>query len=220
MPAPTSRGKWRPSSPLRTRSDFQSEAVSMIDPPFRSPRTKLGGLHHLGRMMDKIRCDLAACCRRSIARYLGLSVALDGFLCGFLRVQFADVRQKISEGLSDDEMFEWCFATCLPRIRCNAASGTGFPLNSSGAIWQPPSSKPSNRRTDWRIARISSLPSTSSTSRNAGEPRKKDEYENEKAYCVIGCFASVQKYPIRTVRKTQGVATKAHRRRTDWKTTS
>ena len=85
----------------------------MIDPPFRSPRTKLGGLHHLGRMMDKIRCDLAACCRRSIARYLGLSVALDGFLCGFLRVQFADVRQKISEGLSDDEMLEWCFATGL-----------------------------------------------------------------------------------------------------------
>lgn len=85
----------------------------MIDPPFRSPRTKLGGLHHIGRMLDKIRCDLAGTLPEEYRPNLGLSVGLDGFLCGFLRVQFADVRQKISEGLSDDEMVEWCFATGL-----------------------------------------------------------------------------------------------------------
>ena len=85
----------------------------MIDSPFRSPRTKLGGLHHLGRMLDKIRCDLAGTLPEEYRPNLGLSVGLDGFLCGFLRVQFADVRQKISEGLSDDEMVEWCFATGL-----------------------------------------------------------------------------------------------------------
>ena len=85
----------------------------MIDPPFRSPRTKLGGLHHLGRMLDKIRCDLAGTLPEEYRPNLGLSVGLDGFLCGFLRVQFADVRQKISQGLSDDEMVEWCFATGL-----------------------------------------------------------------------------------------------------------
>ncbi len=85
----------------------------MIDPLFRSPRTKLVGLHHLGRMLDKIRCDLAGTLPEEYRPNLGLSVALDGFICGFLRVQFADVRQKISEGLSDDEMLEWCFATGL-----------------------------------------------------------------------------------------------------------
>jgi len=30
----------------------------MIDPPFRSPRDKVGGLYHFGRMLDKIRLHL------------------------------------------------------------------------------------------------------------------------------------------------------------------
>ncbi|MBE2180488.1 MAG: DUF5069 domain-containing protein [Chthoniobacterales bacterium] len=28
---------------------------TMIDPPFRSPRAKVGGIFHFGRMIDKIR---------------------------------------------------------------------------------------------------------------------------------------------------------------------
>ncbi|MBC8243683.1 MAG: DUF5069 domain-containing protein [Verrucomicrobia bacterium] len=85
----------------------------MIDPPFRSPRAKLGGLHHLGRMLDKLRCDLAGSLPEEYRPNLGLSAGLDGFLCGFLGVKFEDVRQKISEGLSDDEVAEWCFTTGL-----------------------------------------------------------------------------------------------------------
>ena len=98
----------------------------MIDPPFRSPRTKLGGLHHLGRMLDKIRCDLAGTLPEEYRPNLGLSVALDGFICGFLRVQFADVRQKIFEGLSDDEMLEWCFATGLRPNSMQCCIWNGF----------------------------------------------------------------------------------------------
>ena len=98
----------------------------MIDPPFRSPRTKLGGLHHLVRMLDKIRCDLAGTLPEEYRPNLGLSVALDGFICGFLRVQFADVRQKISEGLSDDEMLELCFATGLPPNSMQLRIWNGF----------------------------------------------------------------------------------------------
>ena len=44
---------------------------------------------------------------------LGLSVGLDGFLCGFLGVKFEDIRQKVSEGSSDEELVEWCFANGL-----------------------------------------------------------------------------------------------------------
>ncbi len=38
---------------------------------------------------------------------------MDGFLCGFLGVKFEGVRQKVFEGLSDEELVEWCFANGL-----------------------------------------------------------------------------------------------------------
>ena len=85
----------------------------MIDPPFRSPRAKLGGLHHLGRMLDKIRCDIEGTLPEEYRPNLGLSMGLDGFLCGFLGLKFEDIRQKVTEGLSDEELVEWCFANGL-----------------------------------------------------------------------------------------------------------
>ena len=85
----------------------------MIDSPIRSHRAKLGGLHYLGRLFDKIRSDLAGTLPKEYRENLGLSVGLDGFLCGFLGVKFEDVRQKVFEGLSDEELVEWCFANGL-----------------------------------------------------------------------------------------------------------
>jgi len=85
----------------------------MINPLIRSPRSKLGGLHHLGRMFDKIRCDLAGSLLEEYRPNLGLSAGLDGHLCGFLGFEFNDISQKISERLSDEEMVEWCFTTGL-----------------------------------------------------------------------------------------------------------
>ena len=81
--------------------------------PIRSPRAKLGGLHHFGRMLDKIPSDLAGTLPEDYRENLGLSVGLDGFLCGFLGVKFEDIRQKVSEGSSDEELVEWCFANGL-----------------------------------------------------------------------------------------------------------
>ena len=81
--------------------------------PIRSPRAKLGGLHHFGRMLDKIRSDLAGTLPEDYRENLGLSVGLDGFLCGFLGVKFEDIRQKVSEGSSDEELVEWCLANGL-----------------------------------------------------------------------------------------------------------
>ena len=85
----------------------------MINPLIRSPRSKLGGLHHLGRMFDKIRCDLAGSLPEEYRPNLGMSAGLDGHLCGFLGIEFNDISQKISERLSDEEMVEWCFTTGL-----------------------------------------------------------------------------------------------------------
>ena len=49
----------------------------------RSPYDKtVGGLHHLGRMLDKIRLQVAGKLPEEFHRNYGLSVGLDGQLCG------------------------------------------------------------------------------------------------------------------------------------------
>lgn len=80
----------------------------------RSPYDKtVGGLHHLGRMVDKIRLRQAGTLPEHFHRNYGLSIGLDGQLCGFLGVKFEDVEAKVQAGLADAELAEWIFATGL-----------------------------------------------------------------------------------------------------------
>jgi hypothetical protein len=81
---------------------------------FRSPYDKtLGGLHHLGRMLDKIRLMQAGRLPEDYHRNYGLSIGLDGQLCGFLNVKFEDVAARVQEGGTDAEIAEWIFARGL-----------------------------------------------------------------------------------------------------------
>jgi hypothetical protein len=83
-------------------------------PGLRSPYDKaVGGLHHLGRMLDKIRLKLAGGLPEDFHRNYGLSVGLDGQLCGFLNVKFEDVEARVAAGGTDGEVAEWIFATGL-----------------------------------------------------------------------------------------------------------
>ncbi len=83
-------------------------------PGLRSPYDKTaGGLHHLGRMLDKIRLKLAGQLPEDFQRNYGLSVGLDGQLCGFLNVKFEDVEARVREGGTDAEIVEWIFARGL-----------------------------------------------------------------------------------------------------------
>ena len=87
----------------------------------RSPYDKtVGGLHHLGRMLDKIRLHQAGKLPEDFRRNYGLSIGLDGQLCGFLNVKFADVEAKVSAGGSDAEIAEWIFSTGLRPNRSQA----------------------------------------------------------------------------------------------------
>ncbi len=80
----------------------------------RSPYDKtLGGLHHLGRMLDKMRLMQTSRLPEDFHRNYGLSIGLDGQLCGFLNVKFADVEAKVKAGGSDADIAEWIFATGL-----------------------------------------------------------------------------------------------------------
>jgi hypothetical protein len=83
-------------------------------PGLRSPYDKsVGGLHHFGRMLDKIRLMLAGQLPEDFHRNYGFSLGLDGQLCGFLNVAFADVEARVKEGGTDAEVAEWVFARGL-----------------------------------------------------------------------------------------------------------
>lgn len=87
----------------------------------RSPYEKtLGGLHHLGRMLDKIRLMQAGTLPEHFHRNYGLSIGLDGQLCGFLNVKFEDVETQVKAGRSDAEVTEWIFTTGLRPNRTQA----------------------------------------------------------------------------------------------------
>lgn len=87
----------------------------------RSPYDKtLGGLHHLGRMLDKIRLRQADALPEHFHRNYGLSIGLDGQLCGFLGVKFEEVEAQIKAGHPDPEVTEWIFTTGLRPNRMQA----------------------------------------------------------------------------------------------------
>ena len=77
----------------------------------RSPYDKkAGGLHHLGRMLDKIRLKQADRLPADYVANYGLGVGLDGHLCGFLSVEFKSVEERVIQGGTDDELVEWIFS--------------------------------------------------------------------------------------------------------------
>jgi hypothetical protein len=75
----------------------------------RSPYEKVGGLYHFARMLDKIRLHQAGQLPAEYHPNFGLSVGLDGHLCGFLGVEFAAVCERVRQGGTDAEIAEWCF---------------------------------------------------------------------------------------------------------------
>jgi hypothetical protein len=80
----------------------------------RSPYDKTaGGLHHLGRMLDKMRLQQAWRLPDDFQRNYGLSFGLDGLLCGFLGVAFAEIEARVRQGGTDGELAEWIFTRGL-----------------------------------------------------------------------------------------------------------
>jgi hypothetical protein len=75
----------------------------------RSPYQKVAGLYHLARMLDKIRLHQSGRLPQEYHPNLGLSVGLDGHLCGFLGVEFSAICERVRQGSTDDEIAEWCF---------------------------------------------------------------------------------------------------------------
>jgi hypothetical protein len=85
----------------------------MLNPPFRSPRTKVAGMYHLGRMLDKIRLYVSGMLPEEYRPNFGRSFGLDGHLCGFLGIDFDALCGRVGQGGTDQELAAWCFENGL-----------------------------------------------------------------------------------------------------------
>jgi gluconokinase len=73
-----------------------------------SALTKAGGLKYFPRMLSKIRLHARGELRPDFHANLGTGA--DGWCCGFLRINYEELKQRVLAGGTDEEVLEWCFA--------------------------------------------------------------------------------------------------------------
>lgn len=69
----------------------------------RSPKDKVGGLVHLGRLFDKIRLRH----RGLIQDYNYLTTGFDKYLLDYLELKAEDLERRVLQGGTDDELLSW-----------------------------------------------------------------------------------------------------------------
>ena len=75
----------------------------------KGPREMTRGMAYFPRMLDKIRLHARGELETDYHENLGSATALDGACCNFLRVNYEELRERVLEGASDEEILEWCF---------------------------------------------------------------------------------------------------------------
>jgi hypothetical protein len=80
------------------------EKISMTQQTYpRSPKALLGGIAHLGRLIDKIRLRHAG----KIQDYNYITVGFDKYLIDFLEIDPKAFEQRVLVGGTDEELFGW-----------------------------------------------------------------------------------------------------------------
>lgn len=72
----------------------------------RSAYDKVGGLVYFARMLDKIRLKAAENLPEDYHKNLG--VGFDGRCLRFLHIEYADLRERILQGGTNEVILEWC----------------------------------------------------------------------------------------------------------------
>lgn len=67
------------------------------------------GMMYFPRMLDKIRMFAQGELHEDYHENLGGAKAADGTCCNFLRIDYADLRERVLQGGTDEEILEWCF---------------------------------------------------------------------------------------------------------------
>jgi hypothetical protein len=75
----------------------------------KSPKDMTRGMMYFPRMLDKIRMYAQGELHEDYHENLGEAKAADGICCNFLRVDYADLRDRVFQGGTDEEILEWCF---------------------------------------------------------------------------------------------------------------
>ena len=73
----------------------------------RSPQEKIGGIVYFGRMVEKLRLMAAGELHPDLHANLGKG--FDARCVSFLGVDYAALREKVLEGLTDEQTLDWCF---------------------------------------------------------------------------------------------------------------
>lgn len=80
------------------------EEASLSTPQYpRSPREKVGGMVHLGRLFDKVRLRH----RGLIQNYNYLTTGFDKYLLDYLGLKAEDLERRVVQGGTDDELLAW-----------------------------------------------------------------------------------------------------------------
>ena len=77
----------------------------------KSPKEMTRGMMYFPRMLDKIRLRARDELHEDYHENLGAPRTLDSVCCNFLRVNYHDLRDRVLQGGSDEEILEWCFKT-------------------------------------------------------------------------------------------------------------
>jgi gluconokinase len=75
----------------------------------KSPKEMTNGMMYFPRMLDKIRLHARDELSADYHPNLGATKAADGACCNFLRVNYVDLRERVLQGGTDEEILEWCF---------------------------------------------------------------------------------------------------------------
>lgn len=75
----------------------------------KSPKEITKGMMYFPRLLDKIRLHARGELSEDYHANLGKVGAGDGACVNFLRVRYAELRDRVLAGGSDDEILEWCF---------------------------------------------------------------------------------------------------------------
>ncbi len=79
-------------------------------PGLRSPRDKIGGIVHFGRMLDKIRLFHQRKLPPAWIEARGSAAGFDGACCRLLQVDYKELAEETLKGESDDQVLQWAVA--------------------------------------------------------------------------------------------------------------
>ena len=75
----------------------------------RSCKELTRGMMYFPRMLDKIRLHSRGELHEDYHKNFGAPRTADSACCNFLRVHHRDLRERVKQGGTDEEILEWCF---------------------------------------------------------------------------------------------------------------